>query len=296
MIIRRATHLPRMQRRVAAIYFAFFVIVGAGAYSVMAVADAPQISVEGETYQQGDTITAGGQTYTFSAVETTVEEGGGGHGSGGGASVSHEAELSWTNESARFTATLANGTNISYQGSTYQVQIPNATDPARFTLREQQDPVAIVTADDAVYDEIVTINGTKYVTYRSNNTNVPLSEYLPEPDSERVNEGDSLAYQNETTTVANVTSSSVLLTWTGPRENTMTFAEGENVTVGGTQYVATFPSNSTVKLSTQVAEYQNQLRAQHYFTERMNGLWGIIIISGIAAMLVIALAYMPFRG
>lgn len=285
-----------MQRRVAAIYFAFFVIVGAGAYSVMAVADAPEISVEGETYQTNDTITAGGQQYTFSAVSATVEEGDGGHGGGGGASVTREATLSWTNESARYTASLANNSTMSYQDGTYRVLVPNETDPSQFTLREQLNVTAILVADEDVYNEVVTVNGTRYVTYRENDTNVRLDTYLPEPDSEQFSEGGTLPYQNQSATIQDVTQSSVELAWTAPRENEMTFGEGANVTLGDSTYVATFPSNQTVILSPQVEEYYNTLRAQDYFHERMDGLWGIVIISGLAALLVISLAYMPFRG
>ena len=41
---------------------------------------------------------------------------------------------------------------------------------------------------------------------------------------------------------------------------------------------------------------QQDLDRQDYFKERQNGLWGVTILSGFAAMFVIVLAYLPVRG
>ena len=50
-----------MQRRAAAVYFVFFLVIGAGAYSFLAVAQGPAIELDGETYSQGDSFTVDGR-------------------------------------------------------------------------------------------------------------------------------------------------------------------------------------------------------------------------------------------
>ena len=52
----------------------------------------------------------------------------------------------------------------------------------------------------------------------------------------------------------------------------------------------------SVVLSTDTDAYQAQVERQDYYKERMNGLWGISILSGLAGVFVIGLAYLPTRG
>jgi hypothetical protein len=100
--------------------------------------------------------------------------------------------------------------------------------------------------------------------------------------------------RNETT-VANVTRDGVVLEWTAPRTNVVEFTQGTNVTLNGQQFVAHF-QDDRVLLSPQLAEYQREIARQDYFHERENGLWGIVILSGVAAMFILVLAYLPVRG
>ena len=90
-----------MQRRAAAIYVVFFVLVAIAAYSLTTVAEEPTISVEGRSFSQGDTIRAGGAEWTFNVSD----------GSG---------ELSTVNESARFTAGLANNSSVVFRNGAYR--------------------------------------------------------------------------------------------------------------------------------------------------------------------------------
>lgn len=280
-----------MQRRAAAIYFAFFLVLGAGAYSVIAVAEQPAIELDATAHAQGDTFTVGGQEYTVANISLVVSEGG--HGGGGG----HlEATVAWTNQSAQFTAELANNSTVPYRDGTYRVLVPNTTDPDRFTLRQEFNVTAILREDPDVYNETVTVDGERHVTYRANNTNVPLDEYLPDPDSEQFSEGDSLDYQGNQTTVENVTTERVLLVWTHPRDRSVKVTQGQNVTLGGTPYVTNFPSEDRVQFSPDHDAYQLAVERQDRFHERTNGLWAIVILSSLAAVFVAGLAYMPVRG
>jgi hypothetical protein len=361
-----------MQRRVAAIYLVFFLVMGASAYSVIAVAEQPAVDLEGESYAQGDTLTVDGRQYTVSELSTGNASEGGEGGEGGEAS----ATLAWTNESARFTATLSNnstvapirasfpgqrafytatleeGDTVTFNGSEttvsipdaespsnfslvrdgnatatlafndtlayrgnettvaaitadevrlvwgddYRVFVPNASDPDSFRMIQQFNVSAQLAADPAVENRTISrADGQRYVVFTANGSTLLLSEYLPAPDVGRLQEGDTMTVGGNETTVANVTSSGVLVEWTGPRTNTVSMAEGDNVTLNGQQYVVHFRGDS-VQLSPQLDEYREDLRRQDYFKERQNGLWGVTLLSGIAAMFIVGLAYLPVRG
>jgi plastocyanin len=88
-----------MQRRVATIYFVFFLVMGASAYSVIALADAPTMELEGEELSADDTLAVDNRVYTISTLEADEGE--------------VTGELTWTNESARFSESIANGTTLS---------------------------------------------------------------------------------------------------------------------------------------------------------------------------------------
>jgi hypothetical protein len=51
-----------------------------------------------------------------------------------------------------------------------------------------------------------------------------------------------------------------------------------------------------VLLSQDRAGYQQDLRKQAYFTERMNGLKGVLILSISTVILLLGMAYLPRRG
>jgi hypothetical protein len=327
-----------MQRRTAAIYVVFFVVVAIVAFSLITVAEEPSISVEGRTYTQGDTIPAGGTEWTVNVSD----------GSG---------QLSTVNESARFTASLANNSSVVFRNGAYRpapngsgggttgtgtaspsgtgtpgtvgTSIPtaggggsspatrfrvvienasagnasggnasggNASNVTSFTLREQIDASARLRADPSVADTILTSqNGTQYVRYRNGSTQ-PLDAYLPTPDTRNFSVGDSFPYKNNSTTVASVNSSATTLAWQGNLTRTQELEEGTNVTLGGTTYVAHFPENSTVVLSQNVSAYQAEMADIEDFHNRLLGLWGVVIISLFAAILIVGLAYLPVRG
>lgn len=285
-----------MQRRAAAAYFVFFVVLGASAFSVMALAEHPHVDIEGQAYGQGDSFQVNDEEYTVAEL-TTEESEGGGHGGGGGGSTIVGA-LTWTNESARSTATLENNSTVSYEDREWTLLVENDSSVDSFVLEETFDVPGILGNDTAVYNQTVLVDGEERVVYRSNNSTVALSEYLPPRDTRQFSEGDDYRYpeENVTTTVDAVDPGAVTLAWIAPAENEIELTEGANVTLGDQQYVVHFPSESQVQISPEVAAYQQDLREQDYFAERTNGLWGIVILSVVAAILIVAMAYMPSRG
>ena len=327
-----------MQRRAAAIYVIFFVLVAIGAYSLTTVAQQPSVSVDGQNYSQGDTIRADGTQWTVNVMDG-------------------EGNLSSVNESARFTTSLANNSSLLFSEGEYRpapngsgggagtgtgsaspsaspggpgtpgttgtgvstgegasndsatrflVAVPNAsgsngsggnaTNVTSFTLRQQFETSERLREDPSVADVTLTAeNGTQYVRYR-NGTSQRLDEYLPAPEVRNVSVGDSFPYKNNSTTVESINTSGATLAWEGRLTRSQDFEEGTNVTLGGTKYVAHFPENSTLTLSENVSGYQAEQAAVAGFNNRILGLWGVVIISLFAAILIIALAYMPVRG
>ena len=265
-----------MQRRWAAICLAFFLVTAAGAYAVQALAEGPEIDMEGETYQNNDTFTTNGTTYTV------VVEGGSG-------SLVYNQTVS--NEE-----TWANNSAVEFRNGSYNVTIEPSENPSRFGLAEEFDVESILQNDSEVENQTYTADdGTEFVRYRNGSTQ-PLEDYLPEPNRVVFSEGDTVEHANESKTVDNVTSEEVTLTWETEEEASTTLSQGTNVTIDNQTYVATFPDDQTLMLSENVASYQEQARHQAYFQDRLGGLDYVIIFSLVSAFLIATLAFLPRRG
>lgn len=266
-----------MQRRWAAICVAFFLVTAAGAYTLMAVAEEPAIDVQGQTYTVGDTIEQGGTTYTINKTE----------------------EGAWQ---AEYTPTVvkettfANNTVVTYQNGSYNVTIPNATDPRTFTLVEEFDVPKLLKNDPDVDNQTYTADdGTRFVRYR-NGTTQPLQEYLPAPERVTFAEGDTIQHGGVAKTVDNVTASRALLTWKAHPDESIELAAGEKVTIGDTQYVVLSAQGNQVELTTDVEGYDHALDRQARFHERLSGLLYVVVYSLAAGFLLVALAFLPHRG
>lgn len=223
---------------------------------------------------------AGNETTTLSAGDT----------------LAYEGNATTVTEIGSDSATLVWGEN-------YEVVIENASDPDEFHVVQTFNVTQRLQQDPDVENQTFEGDEGRFVRYR-NGTTQPLDEYLPDPDETTFTEGDTLTYRaaddlsapaNETT-VMDVSGERVLLEWTGSRTTTQELTEGANVTLAGQQRVVHFADSSTVVLSPEVGAYQDQVARQDYYAERMNGLWGISILSGLAGVFVIGLAYLPTRG
>jgi len=283
-----------MQRRAAAIYFVFFLVVGAGAYAYIGVAEQtsqPQYDLEGPIVESNGTAEIGETEYALTAIERE----GGSHGSGG----ELVSELTWTNESYVASETISNNSTVDYQNDSYRVVIANESDVSEFTLRAEQNVSQILQNDPAVENSTATRDGTSYVVYRANDSIQPLSEYLPEPETVTVSEGDTFPYDGNDATVATVNASGVHLEWDSSQDNSVELTEGANVTLAnGEQYFANYHGHEEVEIvpASQYSDYVQTNNERDTFQTRINGLWGIAIISALAALTVLSTAYLPVRG
>lgn len=265
-----------MQRRAATVSVAIFLLLAAGAYSFIGVAQQPDVSLEDPDHQvaQNESLTFDDTEYTF----TAVSEG--------------SATAEWTNESARYTETWEVNDTVVYQGDNYTVAVPNQSEYSEFELREVQ------TVDRPTVED----NGTTYVVVEEDGERelVPRDEYLGEQTVYRFQVGDEIERpdNDNETTVGAVSEESVTIEWVAPRTNELEFGEGENTTIGDTAYLAHFSSQDgtpVLQLTTDYEDYQSDLAAQATFSERVKGLWGVAILSGAAAALLVMVAFLPSR-
>jgi hypothetical protein len=233
------------------------------------------------------------RTYTVSSLDASTS--GGDHGSP--VTITREATFAWTNESARQTAELENGTTVPYQGDDYVVLTPNSSNETTFTLREAINRTAILQDDPDAENELATQDGQQFVVVTENGsrTLVEPSEYFPAPATEEVAAGEEFAYEGNRTTVAAVGTEAVTLEWFGPEQTTVTVGSEANVTLNGQQYVAFMPDNETVLLESDYDTYRSDLNAIDSYNERTSGLWGVTILSGTAIVFLVMLAFLPSR-
>lgn len=358
-----------MQRRAAAAYAALFLLLAAGAYVTIGMAQAPTIALENADVDYsagaGDEFVVDGRTYAVDEVtgapiradrETTltwVNESETQTAMIDNDTTLSAVDVSWPGQTARATATFTNGTTVTYNDNEYTLLVGNGsltfhqanqseefavgdtftyqgnettvltagddsatvawgaytlitqtTSPDSVEFRQAFNLSIILSNDAAVDDETVTrADGREYVVY-GNGTTQLLDEYLPEPDVQTFSEGDSVTYNtaevrisSEPVTVQNVTTERVVLSWHAPVTHEVTAAEGDNVTLGPNErkFFAHFPDNETLQLSSNLGTYQSELDVQDTYHERINGLWGISILSILAAVFLLGMAYLPSR-
>lgn len=284
-----------MQRRAAAVYAAFFVIVGAASYGMIATADSPEVTLDNAEYElsQGDEFTVGGQSYTVSSIDASLQ--GGGH--GGSASLVRSGEVRWTNDSARYTQTWENGSTVTYDGEEWAVGVPNASGRTEVRLVESIDRAAILRNDTAADNETITRDGEEFVVVTEGGTSrlVPADDYFPEPAVRTFAEGDTVPLDGNQTTLATVDADGGTLEWFAPRTMTASVGDASNVTLSGETYFAMYPDNSTLLLAPNADDYREAQGQIDAFNRHKNGLWGITAVALGTAIMLIGLAYMPSR-
>jgi hypothetical protein len=261
---------------VAAVYAAFFLVVALGAYGMIAAASAPAI-VENPDHRlsNGSEITVNGVTF---GVEVSAASG----------------TFVWTDPDTEYETSWEEDDNISFQDTNYTVSIPDAAEPQLIELTEVR-PVP----DDI---ETTELNGTEYAVLESDNGTqelVPLDRYLTErygpAETRTLERGETYDYRGNQSTVETVSNDSATLVWTAPGSKEERVSEGDRIELDGQTYVAHFPSPATLLLDSDLEAYDRGLEVIDTYEERINGLWGVSILSGLAALLLLGLSYLPSR-
>ncbi|MFT4921505.1 MAG: hypothetical protein ACI8XM_000705 [Haloarculaceae archaeon] len=283
-----------MQRRAAAVYFILFVLIGAGAYGFMQGMSEPAVELDGQEFTEGSELVVDGRTYTVSAID--AEE------SDELTEYDGDVELTWFNESKRGTATLENASTTAYNDDEYQVVVSDGSS-STFRLVEELNVSGFLEQDQITEDETVTRDGTEYVIIADSQELRPLSEYLPDRDVVEFSVGDRIEYDADDETVNaridSISSEGVSLSWSDPGNESVELSQGENSTVNGLEYFAHFPSDDQVQIlpaQQEYGTYSSEISAIEHWEERLNGMWGIVILSVLAAVVLLSAAYLPVKG
>jgi hypothetical protein len=179
------------------------------------------------------------------------------------------------------------------------VDAENVTDPTEATFVEQRNVSRLAAADPALYAGTVQQDDRRKVTYRANDTNVPVQAYFRAVERHRVAEGDTLQYQGNEMTVDEVDNESVTLRRPTETTTTVTLGAGENVTIRGEEFFAHVPANGTVQILPTAGDYGTyhaQNRRLDSYHQRIVAFWGIAILSAFAVIVLIASAILPVKG
>lgn len=284
-----------MQRRAAALYAVFFLVVGVLSFSLISTATAPQLSFEDPEHEleENETLVVDGTTYTLDAITAEMKSDDG----GGGTNLVRSGTIVWTNESARVTADWGADSSITYQNESWTVVVDGGENATEVTLRDSINRTAILQNDSTAQNSVQTVDGTEYVVREEgdNRTLIPVDDYFPEPETLTVEEGESVQFEGEAFTISSVTADGATLSRVSPEEVEISVSDEANVTVGSETYFAHFSDNSTLVLTTQYEAYEQHQEETKQFAEHESGLWGVSIVTMTGAVFLIALAYLPNR-
>jgi hypothetical protein len=283
-----------MQRRAVAVFTAFFVIVGALSFGLVVTGESPHLNADGQELQAGDTVSVSGQEYTVASVEVSESEGDG-HGGGGG--TTYEAVFEWTDPDAQYSESWANNDTVEFDNETWRVLVGEGDDPSTFTLEQVLDKEAILADDPDADNETVMHEGEEHVVVEEDGeqTLVSADEYFPEPETREYSEGETIDYNGTETTVDAVTTDAVELSWTAPETMSTSVGQRGNVTLGDQTFFVDFLDESTILLSSDFESLNQHNEATETYTRHTNGLWGVTLLSGATAALLLGMAYMPSR-
>ena len=279
-----------MQRRAVAVYVALFVLIAGAAGVLTATAETPEITFENPEFDvsEGDQIDADGDSYTVAEITESEPDDDGQTTVTGILEREEETRLSetWENESA-----------IELDDGEWRVEI-RSDEPTAFTLVEVLDRQAILEADDAADNETVERDDGEYVAVTDGSgdtTLVSADEYFPAPEERTYETGDSLAYNDETVTVDEITTDNVVVVWDGVQTTTVELEEESTVTLGGTEYIAHFPDASTLTLTSDIEAYEAQAAEIEQFNQYNSGLFRVILLVGLSSVLLLGIAFIPSR-
>lgn len=281
-----------MQRRAVAVYVALFLLVGTATGALIATADTPEIAFEDPDHElsQGDTFEVDGQEYTVTDISEVEEE------SHGEVTTHLVAEIEWE-QVVEQSETWSNDSVVTVGDRDWRVVI-DGEDPTEFTLREEIDRQAILEDDPNADNETVESDGEEYVIVTDEDGNdelVPVDEYFPAPEERTYAEGDTLEYNDQTVTVDAVTTDGATVVWEAPETSSVEVTEEGEITLGDTDYIGIFPSSDELVLSSDFESYEAQLAEIDQYNEWSSGLWRVLIVSGLSALLVVGAAFIPSR-
>lgn len=272
-----------MQRRAVAVYAALFILIAGAAGVLTATAESPEIALENPDFEvsEGDPVEVDGETYTVAEI------------SEGDETITGTLEQE---EETEFSETWANESTVEVDDTEWRVEI-TGEEPTEFTLVEVLDRQAILENDDSADNETVERDDGEYVavTEDGETTLVPVDEYFPAPEERSYATDDSIEYDGETVTVDEITADQAVVVWPGTQTNTIEIEQETTVTIGDSEFIAHFPDDSTMTLSTDIDGYEAQVAEIDQFDQYTGGLTRVVMLALLSTILLAAAAFVPSR-
>ncbi len=267
-----------MQRRTAAMYVVFFIVIAVGAIAFINVVEAPSPSMDEFDYQLevDDNVTIGDRTYQVTRIDV------------------FSMTLAWTEDEVEQSDRIANESTIESDGVEYRVEIEPGEEPEQFVLHETFPEHELDTVEHG---------GVTYVVIEENDEirfvredEYLLEEYGPR-DQIELTVGDTFLWDvaEVSVTVDEITPDGVDVSWVGPEEQTRTIQSGEPTEIGDTTYIANFVGTDFVQLTTDIEAYEAHADALDTYAERNLGFWGVGVLSFLTAVLIGGLSFLPRR-
>lgn len=310
-----------MQFRAGAFYIVLFLVVAAGAYGVIAVAEAPEATVDEAdadyVLSVGDEFEVNGQVYN---VTDLAED------SGTLESIEEDVTLEqeWEDgdtvmleEDSEYTLSInqpEDDEEAEDENGDEAEEDENGDEAADDAEEENGDeaaddaeaqPTSFTLTEDYDEDEYETVereDGIYVVVEEDGSESLIHIDDFDEIDSQTYELGDSIEYYSQDDDemidgeVADITTETVTVEYIGDEVTETDLEQGQTVTLNGEEFVAYFPGTEEVYLSSNVQEFQQQQAEVEYHHERIGGFWWVIGLSMITAVFIAGLAFMPVRG
>ena len=318
-----------MQLRAGLVYMVLFLVVAAGAYGVIATAEAPEVTIDeaDADYQleTGDDFTVGETTYNVSELDGVT----------GTATLEYiddevVMEQTWEGASAADGDVWDAGDTLTFEeeGEEYHVYIyapPEVEDeddeadddeadddeaddddandedeeeeepqPETFLLVEafDEEEYAVAERDDGVYVGIENEDGEEVLTHVND---------VDEIDSIEHEVGDDIEFYEDDlgvvdAEITDLTTTTVTAEYLGEETETADLDHNEIAIIEGEEFAAYFPGGDRVYLTEDIESFEAQHDAVDAHNDRIHGLWWVIGLAVSTVLLLAAMAFMPTRG
>ena len=145
-------------------------------------------------------------------------------------------------------------------------------------------------ADDEEADEADEENGALEEGDTVDEDEVEIGEELT------FEEGDTVEYQGNETTISEVTDDEATVTWIDERTSTESVDSGEDLELDDDEVLRVHVEGDRVLLTSDIEGYDEQVDAAAAYEDRIEGVTWVIVLSLITVMMMISLAYLPVRG
>jgi hypothetical protein len=149
-------------------------------------------------------------------------------------------------------------------------------------------PVSDSPAYTLTVDETFTVNGQQYVVAEIATGTDDTGNIIRSATFTQVGQNTTVGFgEGEALRLLSV--SGGVPTWVS-----YTYSSG-TISLGGTEYGAYYPNNNTATLMNS-GVYHREVSSLMSLTERFQGMWAVVVLSSLAAILILGMSYLPVRG